>query len=149
MKNIVSMLMMNNATSSLGAGDITNIFGLLLIVAVAMVIVVVLINLAYSIDSFRRFKKILKFISSSIGYAVYGLLTFIVIGGPCVIAYYTFMIASENASGSLEILKWIGIIGGIYIVMTLVGYVTKKRIWKRIASFIEEDKEEEPREKLA
>ena len=125
-----------NLTTNFASG--TNLLGIFIPIAllgIALGIIVLLLNVSISIEKYRRFKRLFKFLAKTLGYVSYGTLTLVVIGIPCVLGYYGLNYASDNPGSLIETAKWVGIIAGVYIGLGLLGYATKNRIWKRIFKY--------------
>ncbi len=124
-----------------GGDAITNIFLCITMVAIALFATTILLHVSASIEKYRRYKRLFTYLAKTLSYAAYGSLTLVIIGIPIVGLYWVGTTAQSNPEGSIEILKWIGIIVGGYIGLALLGYATKNRIWKRIGKFRKIDKE--------
>lgn len=136
-------LMQVNATSAVDTvGSIGPILVLIGVVAIATGVLASLSYIAGSLEKYRRFKRILSFFGKTLSYAAYGSLTVVIIAIPCLVGYWGLSVASENPSGSLELLKWIGILVGGYAGLTVLGYATKKRWWKRIFKYHKAEKDQ-------
>jgi len=119
-----------NVTSSFDT--VYNIWTPFILIAISVAILGILFTVSTDISKYRRFKKLFKHLSKMFNYCAYGMLTVAVIGFPCYLAYIGINVVSENPGTMIEIGKWTGVIFGAFIGFTLVGYVTKNRIWKRI-----------------
>lgn len=136
MINEMMNIMQINATTSLATG--TNLLGILIpiiLVGIAAGVIVLLLNISISIEKYRRFKRLFKFLAKTLGYVSYGTLTLAVIGIPCVLGYYGLSYAGDNPGSLIEVAKWTGIIAGGYAGLALLGYAAKNRIWKRIFKY--------------
>jgi len=135
LEEIMSLMQMNATSAFNTMTDVGPIFVMIGVVAIAMGVLASLSYIAGSIEKYRRFKNILSFFAKTLSYAAYGSLTVVIIVVPCLVGYWGLSVASENPSGSLEILKWVGIIVGGYAGVTVLGYVTKNKWWKRIFKY--------------
>ena len=142
-ERIIEMFAPVNATNSFynGGDTITNIFLPIILIAIATTTLAVLLHVSASIEKYRRFKRLFTYLAKTLSYAAYGSLTIVIIGIPIVGLYWVGTTVQSNPEGSIEILKWIGIMASGYIGLTLLGYATKNRIWKRIVKFRKIDKE--------
>jgi hypothetical protein len=139
----IMSLVQVNATSSFNTmTDIGPVFILLGVFAIAMGVMLSLSYVAGSLEKYRRFKRILSFFGKTLNYAAYGSLTVVIIAIPCLVGYWGLSVASENSSGSFELLKWVGIIGGGYVGLTILGYATKNKWWKRIFKYHKAEKDQ-------
>jgi hypothetical protein len=131
-----------NVTS--GFDTTTNLFGILFLVVIGAIICMALLYAAQSYEKFKKFKRIMsifKILYKSLNYFAYGSLTIIVIGGPAILGYYSLEYGVANSESIYPLLRIIGIGIGAYTIIALVGYATKKRIWKRLFKFREMEKE--------
>lgn len=131
-----------NVTS--GMDNATNLFGVLFLVVVGALVCMALLYAAQSYEKFKKFKRIMmifKTLYKSLNYFAYGSLTIIVIGGPAILGYYSLEYGVANSESVYPLLRIVGIGIGAYTLIALVGYITKKRIWKRIFKFREMAKE--------
>lgn len=142
LEEVISLMQMNATSSFNTMTDIGPVFVLLGIFAIAMGIMVSLSYVAGSLEKYRRFKRILSFFGKTLNYAAYGSLTVVIIAIPCLVGYWGLSVASENPSSSLEVLKWVGIIAGGYAGLTILGYATKNRWWKRIFKYHKAEKDQ-------
>jgi len=123
---------MVNASSSFGFDTAFNIGGMIILIAIAIGILAILFTVSADISKYRRFKRILKMLSSSFSYCAYGMLTVAVVGVPLYMAYIGINYVGDNVETATEIGKWIGIGILAFAGFTLVGYCTKNRVWRRI-----------------
>jgi len=130
----------NNAsatiTDSFGTG--TNILGVVLAVAVAAAMLVMLTYISSSFERFKRFTrliKVLKNIGKTLNYAAYGGLTVVLIAGPVMLLYWGGTTAAENSEALAPVAKWAVIVLGIYTGLTVIGYIAKKKIWRKLFSY--------------
>ena len=139
--NIIMQYMPSNTTASFdNIAGVGNLFTMLVVLGVAAGAIYVLLIMSSSIEKYRRFKRLFTSISKVFGYAAYGSLTVAVVGVPCLAGYWLFTTASSNPTATVDILKPMGIILGLFAGVTILGYVTKNRIWKRIFKFHNEEK---------
>jgi len=130
-----------NATSSfMNSGG--SILGLVILMGIAFGVLAILFYVSSNIEKYKRFKKIFKIFYSCFSYCAYGLLTVAIIGVPVYLGYLGIIYAQDNPEGSLEFIKWTGIIIGGFIGFTFVGYCTKNRIWKKIFKYHKQEKDE-------
>jgi len=129
----------SSVTGGFGSGG--SVFTVILLALVCCCLIAVLLYISASIKKYRRFKALFKRFSKTFSYAGYGLLTVVIIGLPVYLAYTTYTVASENKEASWEVLKWVGYIFLAYIGLTLIGFATKKRIWKRIYKYHKTEKD--------
>jgi len=135
LEEVISLMQMNASSALNTVGDVGPIIVLIGVVAIAMGVLASLSYIAGSLEKYRRFKRIFTFFSKTLSYAAYGSLTVVIIVIPCLVGYWGLSVASENPSGSFEFLKWVGIIVGGYVGLTVLGYVTKNKWWKRIFKY--------------
>ena len=131
-----------NITS--GLNTTTNMLGVLFLIVVGALVCMALLYAAQSYEKFKKFKRIMRVfhvLYKSLNYFAYGSLTIIVVGGPAILGYYSLEYGVANSESIYPLLRIVGIGIGIYTLIALVGYVTKKRIWKRIFKFREMAKE--------
>ena len=143
MNNIISIVgqAMSNLTGNFDTvSSVGGLFIPLLVLGIAAGAIYVLFMMSASIEKYRRFKKLFTSLSKVFGYAAYGSLTVVVVGVPCLAGYWAFTTAASNPEGTINILKPMGIIVGLFIGVTMLGYATKNRIWKRIFKFHNEEK---------
>ena len=115
------------------------IFVPFILIGIALAVISMMLYASSDLAKYHRFKDVLKKIARSFQYTAYGILTFVVVAVPVYLGYILFTAAAENPSDSLEVLKWISIIVGAYIGFTILGWVTKNRIWIRLKNFKEAD----------
>jgi len=135
LEEVISLMQMNASSALNTVGDVGPIIVLIGVVAIAMGVLASLSYIAGSLEKYRRFKKIFTFFGKTLSYAAYGSLTVVIIVIPCLVGYWGLSVASENPSGSLEFLKWVGLIVSGYVGLTVLGYVTKNKWWKRIFKY--------------
>ena len=130
-----------NTTSSFDTA--TNLFSVFVLIAIAVGVLTILLYASSSFERFKRFKRLMRIfrvVYKSLNYFAYGSLTIAVIGGPILFGWYAVETAQDNAESILPLFKWVAVAFGIYVGVTLVGYATKKRIWKRIGQYRKMDK---------
>ena len=129
----------SNTTSSFNLVDTgTNLIGVILAVAVAAAMLLILTYISSSFERFKRFTrliKLLKSIGKTLNYAAYGGLTVVLIVGPVMLLYYGGTTAAENSQALAPVAKYAGIILGIYAALTVIGYIAKKKIWRKLFSY--------------
>lgn len=135
---IMDVLAASNITSTFDTS--VNLFGPIFMIGIAVAIIAILLHISSSFVKYQRFKQLFKRLAKTFSYTAYGALTVVAVGIPCLIGYWGLSTAAANPETSFEALKWIGIIVGGYIGLTLLGYATKKRIWKRIFAFRRQEK---------
>jgi len=115
-----------------------------ILILIAVSIIAVLTYVSSDLTKYRKIKNLLKYLSKTFSYCAYGMLTVAVIGFPLYFAYLGVNLAADNVEATGEVLKWAGIMAGCFIGFTLVGYITKERIWKRIFKYhnIEKQRQE-------
>ena len=131
-----------NLTS--GFDTATNLFGVLFLVVIGAIVCMALLYAAQSYEKFKKFKRIMrvfKFLYKSLNYFAYGSLTIIVVGGPAILGYYSLEYGVANSESIYPLLRIIGIGIGAYTLIALVGFATKKRIWKRLFKYREMERE--------
>lgn len=136
---------MNNVTTQFmpdGLGTASDIILIIGVLAISIGTLSILLYTAQSLEKYQRFKNIFKKIAGTLNYAAYGTLTLVIIATPCYLGYIGLTYTVENPGNVLPLMKWIGIIGGLYIGMTLLGYITKNKIWTKIFKHRKEDKKE-------
>ena len=139
---IIMQYMPSNVTSNFDTiSGVGNLFTMLVVLGIAAGAIYVLLIMSSSIDKYRRLKKLFTSVSKVFGYAAYGSLTLVVVGVPCLAGYWLFTTASSNPEATLDVLKPVGIISGLFIGVSVLGYLTKNRIWKRIFKFHAEEKQ--------
>ena len=139
---IIMQYMPQNVTASFDTiAGVGNLFTMLVVLGIAAGAIYVLLIMSSSIEKYRRFKKLFTQLSKIFGYAAYGSLTLAVVGLPCLAGYWLFTTASSNPEATVDILKPVGIIFGLFLGVTLLGYATKNRIWKRIFKYHKEEKQ--------
>jgi len=139
--SIIMQYMPSNATSSFDTiSGVGNLFTMLVVLGVATGMIYILLVMSSSIEKYRRLKKLFTSISKVFGYAAYGSLTLVVVGVPCLAGYWLFTTASSNPEGTIDILKPVGIIVGLFAGVSILGYFTKNRIWKNIFKYHHEEK---------
>ena len=139
----IMSLMQVNATSALDTvSNVGPIIVMLGVFAIALGVIVGLCYISASLEKYRRFKNILTFFAKTLSYAAYGSLTVVIIAVPCLVGYWGLSVASENLGSTLELIKWVGIIVGGYAGLTVLGYVTKNKWWKRIFKYHKAEKAE-------
>jgi hypothetical protein len=127
-----------NATSSVST--VFNVLGTALLLGACIGILSLLFYVSGNIEKYRRFRKLFTSLYKMFSYAAYGLLTIAVVGLPLLGIYQLTQMVGNNPTGAIEAIKTIGIIVGAFVGVTLVGYVTKNRVWKRIFKFHSEEK---------
>jgi len=108
-------------------GSLSSWQGTLVTVVGVMVIITILVGLVVNEWFLKKMLKVKKFLLFTFGYFFYGLF------GTGIIAtcYGLIKITKGHASsGNPYIFKWLGIIIGIYILMTGFGWVVKKFVDK-------------------
>jgi len=139
---IIMQYMPQNVTSNFDTiNSIGGLFVPIITLAIALGVIYVLFMVSASIEKYRRFKKLFTSLAKVFGYAAYGSLTLVVVGVPCLAGYWLFTTASSNPEATINILKPVGIIFGLFLGVTLLGYATKNRIWKRIFKYHKEEKQ--------
>ena len=127
---------LNNVTSIASpSGTIVEILGMTLIILIATVIISVLISVTRGYNYYKKYTKIINFIIKLLDYSIYGLLTIIVIGAPCVIGWAIYQHAINNPGSTGNFLKIVGISVALFTSLTTIGYLTKERIWKRLFKY--------------
>ena len=135
----IIMAAMSNCTSNFNTG--VNLIGPVFMIGITLGIITILLYVSSSFAKYQRFKKLFRNLAKTFSYAAYGALTIVVIGIPCLLGYLGLSVAADNPEGSFEMLKWIGIIVGGFIGLSLLGYATKNRIWKRVFSYHRQERE--------
>jgi len=135
-----AVLAPNNATESITSAFDTgvNLLGVVLAVAVAAAMLLILVYVSSSFERFKRFTrliKVLKSIGKTLNYAAYGGLTVVLIVGPVMLLYYGGTTAAENSEALAPVAKYAVIILGIYAALTVIGYIAKKKIWRKLFSY--------------
>lgn len=140
---IIMQYMPSNVTSSLDTiSGIGGLFIPIIILGIAFGVIYVLFMVSASIEKYRRFKKLFTRLSKLFGYAAYGSLTLVVVGVPCLTGYWLFTAASSNPEATVNILKPVGIVFGLFLGVTILGYITKNRVWKRIFKYHKEEQQQ-------
>jgi len=124
--------MLSNVT---GVGEIGNIGDTLLgfaILGIACIIIFFLFYFASSLDRYKRLGNFFRWLSRIFKYAGYGCLTVAVVGIPCYVGYLALEYGKENIEITYETLITIGTWIGIFMGVVLIGFVTEKRIWKKL-----------------
>ena len=133
---------MNNATAyttNTGGSVIT----IVVLMGVCVSILAILFYVSGNIEKYRRFKKTFTYLYKLFSYAAYGLLTVAVVGLPLLGVYQLSQMVSDNPGSAIEMAKNIGIIVGAFIGLSLVGYATKNRVWKRLFKYHAEEKHQQ------
>lgn len=138
--SIIMQYMPSNTTSNFNTiNSVGGLFIPIVTLGIALGAIYVLFMVSASIEKYRRFKKLFTSLSHIFSYAAYGSLTVIVVGVPCLVGYWVFNAASSNPGATVDIFKPVGIIFGLFIGVTLIGYVAKNRVWKRIFKYHKEE----------
>lgn len=128
-----------NCTMDSGA-TFFNIIGLVVMIGSILVVMVVI---SYYVSTPQRYKKhsariekIIKFLQASTQYFGYGLLCISICAVPAFLTWFLFQytVVEGNAGSLLEVLKWVGILVGLYFGIAGIGYLFKKKIvdkWRK------------------
>ncbi|MBD3263559.1 MAG: hypothetical protein GF375_00470 [Candidatus Omnitrophica bacterium] len=129
----------NNATASISGFDTgVNLLGVVLAVGLAAAMLLILTYISSSFERFKRFTrliKILRSIGKTLNYAAYGGLTVVLIVGPVMLLYYGVTTAAENSEALAPVAKWVFMIVGIYALLVIVGFIAKKKIWRKLFNY--------------
>lgn len=139
---IIMQYMPQNVTANFDTmAGVGNLFTMLVVLGIAAGAIYVLLIMSSSIEKYRRLKKLFINLSKVFGYTAYGSLTLVVVGVSCIAGYWLFTTASSNPETTVNILKPMGIIFSLFVGVTLLGYITKNRIWKKIFKYHKEEKQ--------
>jgi len=127
----------------------TNLFGIFAVVAIAIGIMAILLYASTSIEHFKKFKRIYRvlfYLARMVYYFAFGALTIVVIGGPCILGYYAFQSASENAESIIPMLQTIGFYALIFIGVSVLGFIMQKKVWSKLFKYHKIEKENKKQE---
>ena len=128
-----------NTTMESGA-TFFNIAGLVVIIGSILVVLTVV---SYYVSTPQRYKKhsariekIIKFLQASTQYFGYGLLCIVILAVPAFLTWFLFQytVVEGNVGSLFEVLKWVGILVGLYFGIAGIGYLFKKKIvdkWRK------------------
>lgn len=130
-----------NVTNSIGGlSDSSSWFSMVVIVSLVAVVLSVSIIAISNLNFYRKSRKWLDFLLKSFSYFLFGILTLCILALPVGIFFYFFTQAKKGNVAPL----WISlvIIGG-YILISLIGWFSKKFIYERVKKFEKEIKKED------
>lgn len=131
---IMQTVALNSTTSAISSlGDPTmSWFGGAMITGIIGILLTLFIMTIASLEGYIRTRKYLMFILNSFKYFMFGILSLIVLALPVSVFYYFLKQAHEGNVAPLKIS--LGLIGG-YILISLIGYLSKRFVYERIKKF--------------
>ena len=123
---------LNSTTSAISSIEGLSWFGTVVIVGIIAIFLSLFVMTLASLEGYIRTKKYLKFIVDSFKYFMFGILSLIVLALPISVFYYFLKQAHEGNVAPLKIS--LSLIGG-YILISLIGYLSKRFVYERIKKF--------------
>ena len=135
---------MMNCTMNTG-DTVFNILGIVLVIGVAIGIFSILFYSVRSQYNYEKFERFFKFLYSSLYYFGFGLLALVIVAVPGYFIWFlwNYTIVEGNTGSFVEVAKWIGILIGVYIGISGLGFLFKKKF---VDKFVERKQQTEYKE---
>jgi len=139
----------SNITTGTSLNSISNLLGMILIIAASMFIIMFLMIWVSDANRFSKPFKILKLLLQSITYFFYGVAAIIIVAVPAYIIWvlWNYTAIEGNTGSFLEVLKWALIIAGAYLGICFLGWLSKRYFFDKLSKRLAERRENEPEDK--
>lgn len=140
---------MMNCTMNTG-DTVFNILGIVLVIGVAIGIFSILFYSVRSQYNYEKFERFFKFLYSSLYYFGFGLLALVIVAVPGYFIWFlwNYTIVEGNTGSFVEVAKWIGILIGVYIGISGLGFLFKKKFVDKFAERKEQTEYKENNKEL-
>lgn len=123
---------LNSSSSAISSFESFSWFGTVVIIGIIAILLSLFIMTIGSLEGYLRIRKYIKFLINSFRYFLFGILSLIVLALPISVFYYFLKQAHNGNVAPLKIT--LGLIGG-YILISIIGYLSKRFVYERIKKF--------------